>query len=111
MGRLASPANRWLPCACSVSAEICDAVKALNFRGVQGVGLAACILATAVAFAPIAMTATKPRAAWFLRTNICIFGPTHSTIPAYRSPPALHRNGRRPAITCTSAPAPRRAAR
>jgi hypothetical protein len=85
-GAACVPANSWLRCVCPVSAEICDAIDALSFRGVRGVGLRVCILTTAGPLAGIASTMAVAKAAWFSRTNSCIFGHWRAAFDALNDP-------------------------
>jgi hypothetical protein len=76
-------ANRWLPCACTVSDQICDAVEAFSFRGVEGALLAACVPAS-----PGVVSEVRAKGGWFLSTNACIFGHWRAAFEAINDPGA-----------------------
>jgi outer membrane protein OmpA-like peptidoglycan-associated protein len=78
------PANSWLSCVCAVSGQICDAVDAFEFKGVEGTALQACFLAESSVF-----TSAKPihdKGDWFLRTNQCIWGHWRKAFDAVNDP-------------------------
>jgi hypothetical protein len=81
---LCFPSDPWLGCACRASGEVCDAIDAFSFTGVNGFLLAACIN-TPVAN-PYAMAAAGAKAGWLLGTNSCIWNHWRAAFEALHNP-------------------------
>lgn len=77
------PTNSWLPCVCTASGQVCDAVEAFSFRGTQGTLLGGCVDVFGSGRAPVTAKAT-----WFLTRNACIWGHWRAAFEAIHNPAA-----------------------
>lgn len=78
------PSNSWLPCVCRASGELCRAVDAFSFTGLEGTLLGTCAFipgAPAPIYRPI-----LEKAAWFLSTNRCIWKHWRAALDAIHDP-------------------------
>jgi outer membrane protein OmpA-like peptidoglycan-associated protein len=78
------PANRWLPCACTASEQVCDAVDAFSGTGVKGTLLDTCVPLDLPDLSTLRRL--KAKATWFLSTNRCIWGHWRSALDALHDP-------------------------
>ncbi len=75
------PMDSWIPCACTVSNQICDAIEVFTFQGGQGALLALC--AKAHFASPVTILA---KGLWFRKTNRCIWGHWRAALDALHDP-------------------------
>lgn len=77
------PTNPWLSCACVASGDVCRAVDAFTFTGLEGMALEACTKVPPPG-APPGPIISKGR--WLLSTNQCIWGHWRAAFEAIHDP-------------------------
>ncbi|HEX2047663.1 MAG TPA: DUF4157 domain-containing protein [Acidimicrobiales bacterium] len=81
------PDNPWLACACRASGDVCRAVDAFLFRGLEGAGLLLCIQSTVPIWNTFsAVRDTVAKGAWLLATNACIWPHWRAAFDAIHDP-------------------------
>ncbi len=75
------PSNPWLACVCKASGEVCRAVDAFTFNGVEGTALQACAFVSRAPEGPI-----LDKGIWFLKTNRCIWQHWRAAFDAIHDP-------------------------
>jgi hypothetical protein len=81
------PSDPWLQCVCVTSGQVCEAVDAFHFRGLDGALLEGCIDANVLM--PTRMGVkfeTNAKGDWILRTNRCIWGDWRAALDAIHDP-------------------------